>query len=246
MVIAAEHPTDGRSPTVRLVASQESATVDLVLRPFAPLEGKVTSGGKPVARGIVTAQPQAAAKGTFMVQSGEDGAYRFDKLAPDVYLVTGMRAGGMMGGGNMVTRTVTVGENGGHLDIDLPTGGVTVTVGITPPAGAKVTTAQVLLLTGRVVATTGEQLADAVAERGEGSLHPGFVMKSQPAKFDGVVPGAYSACAVPIPGDINSPADMMRIQQNLDKLVCACIPATVAESPSQQTLNVPVPIPPPI
>jgi uncharacterized GH25 family protein len=244
MVIAAEHPTDGRSPTVRLVASTESATVDLVLRPFAPLEGKVTSGGKPVSRSMVTSQPQAASRGTFMVQTGEDGSYRFDKLAPDVYVVTAMEAGGMMGGRNMVSRTVTVGEQGGHLDIDLPTGGVTVTVGITPPAGAKVTTAQVLLVSGKVVATTGEQLAEAVAERGDGSLHPGFVMKGEPVKFEGVVPGAYSACAVPIPGDINSPADMVKIQQHLDKLVVACIPATVAESPAEQSLNIPVPVPP--
>ena len=69
-------------------------------------------------------------------------------------------------------------------------------------------------------------------------------MKGEPAKFEGVIPGAYSACAVPIPGDINSPADMVKIQQHLDKLVVACIPATVAESPAQQSLNVPVPVPP--
>jgi hypothetical protein len=65
-------------------------------------------------------------------------------------------------------------------------------------------------------------------------------------KLENVKPGNYSACGIPIPGDINSPADMMKIRDQMDKLVVACAPATVAETPKEQTLTVNVPIPPPL
>jgi len=245
VVIAAQHPTDGRSNTVRLPASPQSASVDLVLRPFAPLEGHVTSAGAPVAHGIVTAAAQQASRGTFLVQTGDDGSYRFDKLAPDTYIVTAMEPGGMMGGRNMFSKLVTLGEQGAQLDIDLPVGGVAVTIGIAPPEGTHVTSAQVFLVTGTLPAmANAEQFTEAFAERGEGALHPGFVLKGQPAKFDKVVPGAYSACAIPLPGDLNSAADLLKLRDKLDQLPVACIPATVRESPAEQTVTVPVPAPP--
>lgn len=245
VVIAAEHATDGRSGTVRLPASPQSANVDLVLRPFAPLDGRVTSAGNPVAHGIVSAGAQQATRGTFIVQTGGDGAYRFDKLAPDTYLVTAMEAGGMMGGRNMFSKLVTVTEQGAHLDIELPSGGVTVTVGIAPPDGVSVSAAQVFLVTGTLpAASNAEQFTEAFAERGEGALHPGFVLKGQPAKFDTVVPGAYSACAIPLPGDINSAADLLKLRDKADQLPVACILTTVRDSPAQQAITVPVPAPP--
>ncbi|HKA90706.1 MAG TPA: carboxypeptidase regulatory-like domain-containing protein [Haliangiales bacterium] len=245
VVIAAEHPTDGRSGTVRLPASPQSASVDLVLRPFAPLEGRVTTGGNPVAHGIVTAGAQQASRGTFIVQTGDDGGYRFDKLAPDTYMVTAMEAGGMMGGRNMFSKLVTVGEQGARLDIELPSGNVSVSVAIAPPSGVTVSAAQVFLVTGHMPAVSNaEQFTEAFAERGEGALHPGFVLKGKPAKFDTVVPGPYSACAIPLPGDINSPADLMKLRDKADQLPVACIVATIRPSPAEQSVTVPVPAPP--
>src|SRR5262249_22562292 len=181
LVIAADHPTDGRSNVARLPAGPQSTTINPVLRPFAPLDGTVTSGGKPLSHAIVLAAQQTAAKGNFMVQTGDDGAYRFDKLAPDTYMVSAMEPS-MMGGRNMFTRLVTVTDQGGHLDIDLPAAGVTVTVGITPPSGTPVNTAQVFLISGTVSVKNADQLTDAIAERGEGSLHPGFVLHGTPVK----------------------------------------------------------------
>ena len=115
------------------------------------------------------------------------------------------------------------------------------------PSGASVSAAQVFLVAGGTFnVTTAEAFQDAFGEQGDGATHQGFVFKGEPFKLSNVQPGSYSACAIPIPGDINSPADMMKIQGHMDKLIVKCQPATVAPAPPDQAINIAVPVPPPL
>jgi hypothetical protein len=145
------------------------------------------------------------------------------------------------------TQTVTIAsQQNAHLDIDIPVGSVTVSLAIAAPAGSNVHTAQVSLLSGTVQATTANQLVDAAAARGDGSAHMGFVFGGVPASLPSVTPGAYTACAVPIPIDLQGPRDLAQIRDKRDQLICVCIPVTIAASPDAQTVTVQVPVPPPL
>src|SRR5262249_11378555 len=130
LMLAAEEASTGRSSMVRVPAGDTSVQVDLVLKPFGALEGHVASGGVALGGALVMANPQQAARGTFMVRTGDDGNYRFDKLAPDTYRVSAMKSAGGMGG-NLISKVVPVQmEATARADFDLPGGGVTVSVSI--------------------------------------------------------------------------------------------------------------------
>lgn len=243
LLVAADHPTAGRSTIARVPPGSASAEVDLALQLPGSLDGRVTSSGQPLANALVTAAPQTAAMGTFSVRAAADGTYRFDKLTPDNYVVSASRAGGFRG--SMQTQTVTIAaQQDAHLDIDIPVGSVTVSLGIAPPAGATVRTAQVSLLSGSVQATTATQLIDAAAARGDGSAHTGFVFGGVPASLPNVTPGAYTACAVPIPLDLQGPRDLGQLRDKRDQLICVCIPVTIADATDAQSVTVQVPVPP--
>src|SRR5262249_50251167 len=118
----------------RARAPPGSAAVEVALPLLLPgaLGGRVTSGGQPLANALVTAAPQTAALGTFSVRAGPDGAYRFDKLTPDSYVVSASLAGGFRG--NMQTRTVTIASQPtAPPDIDLPLRPVTGAPGVPGP-----------------------------------------------------------------------------------------------------------------
>jgi uncharacterized GH25 family protein len=246
LVLVADHPTEGRSNMVRVPGGDTSVTVDLVVRASGALEGKVTAGGKPLPEAVVMATPQQAARGTFMVQSGEDGSYRYDKLSPDTYRVTAMRRAGMLGA-SMHSKVVTVeAETTARVDLEVPASGISVVMAAKPPAGVTLSTAQLFLVSGTFRAPNAEVFTERFGELGAGATHQGFMMKGKPHTFENVEPGSYSACAIPIPGDLNSPADMLKVQENLDKLLVACQPVTIAASPTAQEIAVEVPAPPPI
>src|SRR5262249_36620517 len=108
LVIAAEEETTGRSSMYRVPAGTQSVQLDLPLKPLGALEGRVTRGGRPMGGATVMAQPQQASRGTFMVTAGTDGAYRFDKLTPDTYLLSVLEAGGGGRASSMNTKLATV------------------------------------------------------------------------------------------------------------------------------------------
>jgi len=235
LVLAADHPKEGRSRMVSIAPGPDSAQVDLVLEPMAALEGKVTRGGKPAASTLVMANPQSAVRGSFIVTAGSDGTYRFDRLTPDSYLVSALKVAGGRGSSDLHTRTVVL-ESGKtvKLDIALPPEGVKVTVTIQPAPS----TAQVFLFSGRVQVTNAAQFMEAFAERGDGSLTSTITTKDKPAVFPDVQPGDYTLCVVPIPGDLNDPATMARLQEEADDLPIFCEPRVVKPSPPEQSLTI--------
>jgi hypothetical protein len=107
-------------------------------------------------------------------------------------------------------------------------------------------TAQVVPVSGSFRAPNADVFNERFGELGAGATHQGFQLKGNPVTFEDVEPGAYTACVIPIPGDINSPADMRLVQESLDKLIVKCEPAKIAESPQAQELRIEVPPPPPL
>src|SRR5215468_11001254 len=118
----------------RVPAGPTSVQLDLTLQDLGALEGRATSNGQPLGGVAILAQPQQASRGTFVVKADDGGAYRFDKLAPDGYLVSAMSTGGSR---SMSLRTATVQVVSGqtaHLDLDVPAGTINVTLGVKAPA----------------------------------------------------------------------------------------------------------------
>ena len=245
ILIAADSDSAGRSSISRVATGDGNASMDLHLQQLGALSGRVTSEGQPLSGTSVTATPQSAGLGIFGVRTDETGAYRFDKLAPDTYTVSGRT--GNPGRGSSQSRTVSVvGGQEAHLDLEVSVGTVTVSASVTPPGGTTIGGAQVTLASGSLQASTAAQLADAVSARGDGAAHTGFMFAGIPAQLEGVTPGSYSACAVPLPPTVRGMGDFVALLSKLDKLVCACVPVTIAASPENQSVTVPVPAPPPV
>src|SRR5262249_1441742 len=75
LVLLADHPDLGRSSTVTVPGSSDPQTVELVLSPFASLDGTVTENGNPTEGVAVTATSQASTGATWTVTTGPDGKF---------------------------------------------------------------------------------------------------------------------------------------------------------------------------
>jgi hypothetical protein len=219
---------------VPVMASPASATVDLTLLPPGSLEGHVTSGGQPMGSVGVAATGQAGSRGSFVVRTGDDGSYHFDKLTPDTYVVSAISGGMMTQNFDSKTIAVEAGQTA-ELDIDIPSTGINVTVNVTPAVFT-----QVFLVSGAIAPHSAADIIDLAVARGAGTVHPGFAMKDQPAAFDKIPPGGYTICGIPIPGDVNDMAAMQQLRNNADKLPVYCTQATVAPDPASQTFGLTV------
>src|SRR5262249_27339205 len=90
MVLMAESDAGGGSRTSLVPGSRQSATADLQLLAFSSLSGHVTQNGQGLDGINVSAASQSVPNGTFNVQTGQDGSFRFDRLAPDTYRVSAL------------------------------------------------------------------------------------------------------------------------------------------------------------
>ena len=98
VTIVAEHPDIGRSKALRLPADMPGQTeLTLELAKFGALSGVLRQGGKPAEGVFVSCQSTTTPGALYSVASGPDGAYRFDKLAPDIYKVSATLGMPMMG-----------------------------------------------------------------------------------------------------------------------------------------------------
>lgn len=85
--VVAEHPTMGRGTPIKLPPGDGPVKgITLQLAAPAALEGTVADqGGKAVARAMVVARSSSGS--ISVVRAGDDGKYRFDRLAPDTYQI---------------------------------------------------------------------------------------------------------------------------------------------------------------
>lgn len=205
--VLAEHAERGRSIPVELKVGdprEGNLTVDIL--PFGALAGVVRQGGKVAENVYISAQSVTAPDALFNVASGPDGAYRFDKLAPDTYKVSAA-LGMPMTGMQFFSKTIAVKSGAtATLDVEVEKGTLKLTVALTAPDD-KLGGALLYLIGGTMAAKNGAELARASAEVKSG--YSSFkIYMGQPAAFNELSIGTYTLCAMPYPADL-SPMDTM-------------------------------------
>lgn len=234
----------GRSRSVPVAASKDSAVIDLVLQPTGAVDGKVTRGGQPLGDTVIIANPIGAVSSNFFVVTGPDGSFALDALTPGAYFIYPMIGGGGGRPKDMVLRTVEVsaGERA-RLDIDATPGKGKLTINVTTDAGAPVGIAQVLTVQAKVDAPTMEALRDGtflpptLRDGASVMMHIRQAIKG-PALIEEMRPGEYTSCVVPLPvGDDLMAARAMA--EVAEQLPMKCMPAKIADAPV--TLDVVVP-----
>jgi len=244
--VVAEEPNLGRSPAQRVQQGDPAEEhLTLAIQPYGAIKGTLASGGKPAENTIVTAQSTTVPGALYSVATGPDGAYRFDKLAPDTYKVSAT-LGMPMRGMKFYSKSVTV-PAGQEVTVDLTyqPGSVSLTVDLAATGGAKVGSASVWLASGVVAAKNGRDLQLRLAAQGQGSSQWNIVPFGSSTQFTELEAGAYTACAMPFP-DI--PRRQMRdyAMKYADVMPVFCKTIQVAASPDQQSATVQVTVPPAI
>ncbi|HSN27857.1 MAG TPA: carboxypeptidase regulatory-like domain-containing protein, partial [Kofleriaceae bacterium] len=199
LTVVAGKPGAGRSASVQLPATSDSATLDLVLGPTAGLAGKVTRGGQPLADTVVIANPVGAMASNFFVTTGPDGTFTLDALTPGAYLVYPMIGGGGNAPKDMYMRRVEVAAGAKTTtELDATPGPVTLDVSVKTDKGAAIPMAGLLAIALTIDPESAEQLRD-------GSLFPVTdttvpmhmrMVMGGAAEIANMRPGAYTLCAL--------------------------------------------------
>lgn len=244
ITIVAEEPTLGRSAAVRIEDGDPNAqALVLTLAPFGALKGVLKQGTAPAEGVIVSAQSVSSPGAFYSVATGPDGAYRFDKLAPDSYKVSAM-LGMPMRGMKFYSKTVVV-ESGKEAVVDLQyqPGAVSLAVTAAVPAGGKIGAVSAWLASGVMAAKNGRDLQLKMAAQGAGSSQWNIVPMGGQTTFTELTPGTYSACLVPFPAEVAPMAGMEYAMKYSDVMAVYCKTVNVAASPAEQSVSVPVEIP---
>ena len=229
----------GRSGSIRLPASTDSATLELVLQKTTGLEGTVTRDGKPLGDTVILANPLGAVSSNFFVIAGPDGTFAFDALAPGAYVVYPMIGGGGSGPKDMYIRKVTLALGArSKVTIDATAGPAAVTVNVKTASGTKPPMAQVFMIQATIAPhSVGELRAiDQLDVFGDDPI-PMHIRGARggTAEVTGVRPGTYTVCAVPVFGPPPEDPDTMAVK---------CMPAKIGAAP-KQTVDIVVPDPKP-
>jgi len=244
LAITAEHPAYGRSKALR-IPTEMSGQGELVLelQPFGALSGVLRQGGKPVEGVFVSCQSTTTPGAIYAVASGPDGSYRYDKLAPDTYKVSAT-VGMPMAGMKFYSKEVVV-PSGQEVKVDLAVEAGTIEVDMLAAAKAgKLGVASAWLATGAITAHTASELSLRMAAAGAGASQWVIIRAGEAAKFTEITAGAYTACVVPFPAEVQGMGAMGYVERHGDKLPAYCLPVTINASPDHQTVTVPVEIPP--
>ncbi len=192
-----------RSPSIRLPASSDSASIELVLATTTGLDGTITRDGKPLPDTIVIANPVGATASNFFVQTGPDGTFALDALAPGQYVVYPMIGGGGPRPKDMYALRVEVAPLGRtKTTIDATPGTSTVTIDVKTEDGKPAPMAMVFLVRKALDIKTMDQLRDldqvAISTSEPLAIHMRGAMNG-PAEVTTARLGEHSACAMPPP-----------------------------------------------
>lgn len=173
----------GRSPSIQLPATPDSATLDLVLAPTTSLTGKITKAGAPLADTVVIANPIGAVASNFFVTTGPDGTFALDALAPGAYIIYPMLGGGGGRPKDMYTRRVDLAlGTKAHVEIDATPGTVELSVSAKTDKGTPVPMAQLIAIAATINPATVEELRDGT--------HMPFGDQVMPIYLRGIMAGA--------------------------------------------------------
>jgi RNA polymerase sigma factor (sigma-70 family) len=199
LTVIAGKPGAGRSASIRLPASPDSATLDLVLAGTTGLEGKVTRDGKPLADTVVIANPIGATASNFFVVTGPDGTFTLDALAPGAYIVYPMLGGGGGRPKDMYTRKVEVvlGVKA-KVEIDATPGPVTLAVSVKTDGGKPIPMAQLVAIQATIEPATLDELRDGTHMPFGAQIVPIYMrgVSEGAATIEGMRAGAHTLCVL--------------------------------------------------
>jgi hypothetical protein len=243
LAIVAEHPDTGRSKAMRVPTDMPGQqNLVLELQKFGAIKGVLRVNGKPAEGVFVSCQSTTTPGAIYAVSSGPDGTYRYDRLAPDTYKISATVGMPMMGM-KFYSQEIVV-PPGKEVTIDLAADPGTVTLEVKAVAkSGKVGVANAFIATGTVVARTATELGLKMAAAGPSSSQWVIIRNGEPAKFNEVVPGAYTACVVPFPAEVQGMGAMGYAERNSDSLPAYCQKVAVAPAPATQTATVTVELP---
>ena len=244
LVVVAEHPDHGRVQAIYIPASTKSTLgVVFELQEYGALEGTVTKNGTVQANSIVTAHSPRAPSANFSVSSGDDGKYRFDRLAPGEYQIQAMVGTPMSGMGFYpVTGEVKSNETT-TADLDIKTGSIQLAVTSRPKSG-QIGLTMVHAARAQLNTKTMRELTGALAQLDSGVHTFGFSIGTNPAPVKDLEPGAYTVCAVPYPTQVRGMGQIFSYREREgDNLITYCKQITVTSGQTEYAVEIPVEVP---
>jgi len=245
VAVVAEHPDLGRSAARRVIRGQpDELALEITLAGWGVLTGTVKDSTGPAASTIVNAQSVSTPSAMYAVSSGDDGSFRFDKLAPDVYKVSAM-LGNPMRGMSFYSKQVTVGPDApARVDLEVTKGSVTVTFDIKVDGGT-LTGGVAWLLSGAMAPRTVDELNLISASFPESQSTFSIVMSFRPPKYSDLVPGLFTACVALLPAGVDAMSKgMAYFERHGDEMPVTCTPVRVLEAPANQTATINTTLPP--
>jgi tetratricopeptide (TPR) repeat protein len=245
LLIGADHWSLGRSRAMRVPEGKSPRTVDIALSPAGSVSGTVTISGRPAVGAVVVVAEMSGGDERAGVQAFTDaeGRYRFDGIAAgdyDIFLVKGADElnQDMLHSSKISVAAGAVLER----DIAIDVGNIALEIDVAGAGGATIESAQVLLASERISASKGRELnAKLVKAIASGSVKSTFWSRGQSRSFDGLSPGEYTVCTVPLAGDYRDPEFMRKLAPHVFSLDVHCEPVVVAGKPERQKYKAIVP-----
>lgn len=235
LFVSAESLERGRSQPLELPPGDESVSgIVLSLDAFGALAGRVVKAGAPVESVLVNARPLTASGVFYGGQSGADGRFRFDKLAPGTYKVSSTKTSLSGMSFQAVAATVVSGKTT-EVELDLGGGDLALQVAIVPTGGT-IAFATVALCKATIAPGTAAELTAAMAAIDHGYSAMGMSFQGSPAEFKQLTPGHYTACVVAYPPSVGDFSEArLYAEKHEAKQAIACVPVElVAESPDSR------------
>jgi hypothetical protein len=232
--IMADHADRGRSDAIPLAPGKDHVTdVQLQLRGFGSVAGKVTMEGRPVGNAQVMSTSKTSTGHVVVVVSGGDGTFVIDKLPAGEHRLSATKMENFKMTSANANITVQEGKRT-EVVIDIPVGAVTLTVEVKGKSATnKPDAAQVFLFRGAIAARNAKDITDRFLAGDAAGM--GFWMGgTQFPEFDKLVPASYTVCTLPINGNLADQQFGQRLQENMEHLLVYCTAVTVTEQPSQQ------------
>ena len=243
--VVAEHEELGRSVPVAAVGQPPGGPrLEIVVLPFGAIEGTVTRGGSPADSVFVQAQSKTVVTTSFGVQTGPDGKFRFDRLAPDEYLVQASESGNPFRGRGFESASATlVSGQTAVVNLELAGGDYTLLVRPVAERAAEVL-GQVTAVEGlRVTATTAAQLEEQVGRRESGFTTFSFASSRGPATLTNLRAGTWTVCAVPLPAEVAEEDARQYWLRAGDSLPVFCASKALEGGAQEQLMDLPVELP---